>query len=210
MCKHLHVHIYTYIGHPSSASPDGGLAVPAVWHRGQVGSLSRAQRLCFSLNMDLHNSLGIKPHHHNICLCVCLLLALRRCVVVGVCWLQTPFCFVFQMWGVQEPLEGKRLNVGSGGEAGHRANFCALFPKEKKLTGKCSSCGSSSCTPRCLQPVAELLQGGLIPADATEALREGWMRSPLCHLCASLRTEQHTRALLAIPRTYPMLHPRGI
>lgn len=75
--------------------------------------------------------------------------------------------------------------------------------------GMCSSCGSSSCTPRCLQPVAEFLQGRLIPADATEALGEGWMRSPLWHLHASLHTEQHTWAPPAIPHTYPMLHPSG-
>lgn len=97
MCKHIRVHIYTYIGHPSSASPDGGLAVPALWHRGQVGNSSRAQGLCFSLNTDLHNSSGIKLHCHNICLCVYLpLSAAGRREVLGVCWLQRPLRFTVQ------------------------------------------------------------------------------------------------------------------
>lgn len=49
-------------------------------------------------------------------------------------------------------------------------------------------------------PVAEFLQGGLISADAVEALGEGWMRSPLWH------TEQHMWC------SYPvlaLLHPSG-
>lgn len=36
----------------------------------------------------------------------------------------------------------QELNVGSGGEPEHRVSFSAWFPKEKKLTGMCSSCGS--------------------------------------------------------------------
>lgn len=32
--------------------------------------------------------------------------------MLGICWLQRPFCFMFQMWGVQEPLERKRAECG--------------------------------------------------------------------------------------------------
>lgn len=120
--------VCTYIGHPCSASPDRGLAVPAWCHQGQLGNLSRAQGLCFNLNTDLHNSSGIKPHCHNICLCVYLpLSAAGRCGVLGVCRPQIPFASWFsaflvqkrwrglmfrRVWEGQAPLEGKKAECG--------------------------------------------------------------------------------------------------
>lgn len=94
LCKHIHGCVCAYIGHPCSASPDGGLVVPAWCHRGQLGNLSRAQGLCFNLNTDLHNSSGIKQHCHNIGPCVYLpSSALGRCEVQDICWTQIHLCF---------------------------------------------------------------------------------------------------------------------
>lgn len=97
MCKHIHVCVCAYIGHPCSGSPDGGLTIPAWCHRGQLGNLSRAQGLHFNLNTDLHNSSGVKPHCHNICPCIYLpLSAVGRCEVLGICWPQIHLCFMVQ------------------------------------------------------------------------------------------------------------------
>lgn len=121
MCKHVHVCVCTYIGHPCIASPDGGLAVPAWCHRGQLGNLSRAQGLCFNLNTDLHNSSGIKPYCHNICPCVYLSLsAVGRSGVLGVCWLQMHF-MVHCFFGAEEVAWADvQESVGRAGASGRK------------------------------------------------------------------------------------------
>lgn len=123
MCKHIHVCVCTYTEHLCSASPDGGLAVPAWCHRGQLGNLSRAQGLRFNLNTDLHNSSGIKPHCHNICLCVYLpLLAAGRCGVLGVCRPQIHLCFMVQrFFGAEEVVwVNVQEGVGRAGVSGRK------------------------------------------------------------------------------------------
>lgn len=64
--QETHAGLHLMEGSAGAACP---CLVSAPCHRGQVGNLSRVQRLCLILNADLHNSSGIKSHRHNICLC---------------------------------------------------------------------------------------------------------------------------------------------
>lgn len=64
--QETHAGLHLMEGSAGAACP---CLVSALCHRGQVGNLSRVQRLCLILNADLHNSSGIKSHRHNICLC---------------------------------------------------------------------------------------------------------------------------------------------
>lgn len=135
MYKHVPVCVCSYIGHPYSASPDGGLAVPAWCQRGQLGNLSRAQGLCFNLNTNLHNSSGIKLHCHNICPCVYLpLSAVGRCGVLGVCWPQIHLCFTVQcFFGAEEVVWADvQEGVGRTGASG-RKKGCECRVKRRGL-----------------------------------------------------------------------------
>lgn len=99
-----------------------------------------AQGLCFNLNTDLHNSSGIKPHRHNICLCV-LSAVIGGGEARGVGCLPaavTPFASRFGAFSVQErwrglmfrrtrggrePLEGRRAECGGRGWAQAEPGF---------------------------------------------------------------------------------------